>query len=65
MICAMLRRSMQEIAPRLAQIAVVCGGNIVIRSVARFLAFSMGLRTSFHDTEQEALEEARRVLRGA
>jgi hypothetical protein len=60
---AVIRRRLREIGPRLARMTVVCGDNPVIRAVAKFLSYAMGIPATFHDTELAALEEARRVLR--
>ena len=61
---AVIRDWMVRIGPRMAHMCVIVESNIVMRAVARFVAYSMNItQVSFHDTEAEALEAARR-LRG-
>ena len=61
---AVLRGWMRRLAPRLSHMCVIVEKNIVIRAVARFVAYSMNIRQlSFFETEAEALDAARR-LRG-
>ncbi|HEX5109579.1 MAG TPA: hypothetical protein VFV95_14095 [Vicinamibacterales bacterium] len=59
---AALRAWMRRIAPRLTYMCVIVEKNIVIRAVARFVAYSMNItQVSFYETEAEALEAARRI----
>jgi hypothetical protein len=61
---AMIRSWMLHLAPRLAHMCVIVETNIVIRAVARFVAYSMNITDlSFYETETEAIDAARR-LRG-
>ena len=53
-----------RLAPRLAHMCIIVETNFVMRAVARFVAYSMNItHVSFHDTETEAINAARR-LRG-
>ena len=59
---AVLRGWMRRLVPRLAYMCVIVEKNIVIRAVARFVAYSMNItQVSFYDTEAEALDAARRI----
>ena len=50
--------------PGFARMCVIVETNIVMRAVARFVAYSMNItEVSFYETEAEALDAARR-LRG-
>ena len=61
---AVLRTWMQRVVPRMAHMCVIVETNFVMRAVARFVAYSMNItHLSFHDTEAEAIDAARR-LRG-
>ena len=61
---AVLRSWMLRLAPRLAHMCIIVETNFVMRAVARFVAYSMNItHVSFHDTETEAINAARR-LRG-
>jgi hypothetical protein len=58
---AVIRSWMVRIGPRLAHMCVIVEANIVMRAVARFVAYSMNLtQLSFYETEAEALDGARR-----
>jgi len=60
---AMLRRRVSRVVHRVAHLAIVVGGNVMISAMARLVAYSMGYRSvSLHDTLDDALLEARRVL---
>ena len=53
---------MLRIAPRMPQMCVIVEKNVVIRAVARFVGYSMNIRkVSFHETEAEAIDVARRL----
>jgi len=59
---AAIRVWMLRIAPRMMQMCVIVEKNIVIRAVARFVGYSMNIRqVSFHETEAEAIDAARRL----
>jgi len=61
---AAIRAWMKKMVPRMTHMCVIVETNIVIRAVARFVAYSMDVRQiSFYDTEAEAIDAARR-LRG-
>jgi hypothetical protein len=59
---ARLRRWMLRLAPNLAHMCIIIEKNFVMRAVARFVAYSMNITAlSFHETEAEALDAARRL----
>ncbi len=59
---AAIRIWMIRIAPRMTQMCVIVEKNVVIRAVARFVGYSMNIRkVSFHETEAEAIDVARRL----
>ena len=59
---AVIRDWMLRIAPRMAHMCVIVEKNVVIRAVARFVAYSMNVtQLSFYETEAEALDAARRI----
>lgn len=59
---AAIREWMRRLVPRMTHMCVVVEKNIVMRAVARFVAYSMNIRqVSFHETEAEALDAARRI----
>jgi hypothetical protein len=61
---AALSKWMKRLSPRLLHMAVVVRTNYVMRAVARFVAYSMNVREiSFHDSEEQAMESARRARR--
>lgn len=61
---ATIRDWMKKIVPRMTHMCVIVEKNFVIRSVARFVAYSMDVRQiSFYETEEQAIDAARR-LRG-
>ena len=44
-------------APRMTHMCVIVESNVIIRAVARFVAYSMDVRqVSFYDTEAEAID---------
>jgi hypothetical protein len=59
---AELKRQIAKLAPRMRICAVVVKNNVVMRAMARFFGATMGLKISLHETEQEAMEAARRAL---
>ena len=71
MTCVTIRRSllaldnwMLRLAPRLSHMCIIVEANFVMRAVARFVAYSMNItHLSFHQTEADAIDAARR-LRG-
>jgi hypothetical protein len=59
---AALRGWMRRLEPRMSYLYVIVEKNIVIRAVARFVAYSMNItQLSFYETEAEALDAARRI----
>ena len=59
---AVLRAWMRRLVPRMSYMCVIVEKNIVIRAVARFVAYSMNITAvSFFETEAEALDAARRI----
>jgi hypothetical protein len=59
---ATIREWMKRIVPRMTHMCVIVAKNVVIRAVARFVAYSMNVREiSFYETEAEALDAARRI----
>jgi hypothetical protein len=60
---AALKARVVRISPRVAHVAIVVGGNVLMRAMARLVAYSMGLRSvSIHVTRAEAIEEAARAM---
>jgi hypothetical protein len=60
---AVLKERVLRISPRVAHVAIVVGGNLVMRAMARLVAYGMGLRSvSVHLTRPEAIEEAGRAM---
>ena len=61
---AALRVWIKKMAPRLTHMCIIVESNVIIRAVARFVAYSMDVRqVSFYDTEAEAIDAARRLRR--
>lgn len=59
---ATIRDWMKRIVPRMLHMCVIVEENVVIRAVARFVAYSMDVRQiSFYETEAEAIDAARRI----
>jgi hypothetical protein len=57
-----IRKWMSRLVPRMTHMAVIVANNIVIRAVARFVAYSMNVpQISFHETKEQALDAARRA----
>ena len=60
---ATLKTRVVRISPRVAHVAIVVGGNVLMRAMARLVAYSMGLKSvSLHVTRAEAIEEAAREM---
>jgi hypothetical protein len=58
-----LRHRVGRIRPRLEHVALVVGGNVVIRAVATLAAFAVGFRSfTIHASIDEAVEACRRAL---
>ena len=61
---AAIRVWIKKMAPRMTHMCVIVESNVIIRAVARFVAYSMDVRqVSFYDTEAEAIDAARRLRR--
>src|SRR5262245_34045449 len=59
---AMIRDWMVRITPRMSHMCVIVEKNVVIRAVARFVAYSMNVKAvSFYETEAQAIDAARRL----
>jgi hypothetical protein len=60
---AELKARVVQLSPRVAHLAAVVGGNLLMRAMVRIVAFGMGLRSvSVHASRDEAIEEARRAV---
>ena len=60
---AALKDRVLRISPRVAHVAIVVGGNLLMRAMARLFAYGMGLRSvSVHETRAEAIEEVGRAV---
>jgi hypothetical protein len=60
---AVLRRRVARIRSRLIWVAIIVGSNVIMRAMARLLAYSIGLHpVSLHTTRDEALAKVRDVL---
>jgi hypothetical protein len=60
---AALKARVLRISARVEHVAFVVGGNVLMRAMARLVAYGMGLRSvSIHVTRAEALEEAARAV---
>ena len=58
-----LKRRVLRLSPRVAHMAAVVGGNLVMRAMARLVAHAMGLPSvSVHATRVHAIEEVRRAM---
>jgi hypothetical protein len=52
-----------RISPRVAHVGIVVGGNLLMRAMARLVAYGMGLRSvGVHLTRAEAIEEVGRAM---
>jgi len=61
---AAIRVWIKKMAPRMTHMCIIVESNVIIRAVARFVAYSMDVRqVSFYDTEAEAIDAARRLRR--
>jgi len=61
---AAIRVWITKMAPRMTHMCIIVESNVIIRAVARFVAYSMDVRqVSFYDTEAEAIDAARRLRR--
>jgi hypothetical protein len=59
-----LKERVLRVNERLAHVGVVVGSNVVMRAVARLVAFASGFRSfSFHESVDDAAEVCRRALR--
>lgn len=60
---AALKDRVLRISPRVAHVAIVVGGNLLMRAMARLFAYGMGLRSvSVHETRAEAIGEVGRAV---
>ena len=60
---AALKERVLAISPRVVHVAIVVGGNLLMRAMARLFAYGMGLRSvSIHTSRAEAIEEVGRVM---
>ena len=60
---AVLKERVLRISPRVTHVAIVVGGNLLMRAMARLVAYGMGLRSvSVHVTPAEAIEEVGRAM---
>ena len=60
---AALKERVHRVSPRVAHVAIVVGGNLLMRAMARLFAYGMGLTSvGIHVTRAEAIEEAGRAM---
>jgi hypothetical protein len=60
---AVLKERVLRVSPRVAHVAIVVGSNLLMRAMARLLAYGMGLTSvGVHVTRAEAIEEAGRAM---
>jgi hypothetical protein len=60
---AALKERVLRVSPRVAHVAIVVGGNLLMRAMARLFAYGMGLTSvGIHVTRAEAIEEAGRAM---
>ena len=60
---AVLKERVLRISPRVVHVAIVVGGNLLMRAMARLVAYGMGLGSvGVHVTRAEAIEEAGRAM---
>jgi hypothetical protein len=60
---AALKERVLRVSPRVAHVAIVVGGNLLMRAMARLVAYGMGLTSvGIHVTRAEAIEEAGRAM---
>ena len=60
---AALKERVLGISTRVVHVAIVVGGNLLMRAMARLFAYGMGLRSvSIHTSRAEAIEEVGRAM---
>lgn len=60
---AALKARVLHLSPRVVHVAIVVGGNVLMRAMARVFAYGMGLRSvSIHASRAEAIEEVGRAM---
>ena len=60
---AALKERVVRVNPRVAHVAIVVGGNLLMRAMARLIAYGMGMTSvGVHVTRTEAIEEAGRAM---
>jgi len=60
---AALKERVLRVNPRVAHVAVVVGNNLLMRAMARLIAYGMGMSSvGVHVTRAEAIEEAGRAM---
>lgn len=60
---AALKERVLRVSPRVAHVAIVVGSNLLMRAMARLVAYGMGLTSvGIHVTRAEAIEEAGRPM---
>ena len=60
---AVLKARVLRISARVVHVAIVVGGNVLMRAMARLFAYGMGLRSvSVHASRAEAIEEVGRAM---
>jgi len=60
---AVLKERVLRISTRVVHVAIVVGGNVLMRAMARLFAYGMGLRSvSVHASRAEAIEEVGRAM---
>lgn len=60
---AALKARVLHLSPRVVHVAIVVGGNVLMRAMARVFAYGMGLRSvSIHGSRAEAIEEVGRAM---
>ena len=60
---AALKTRVLHISTRVVHVAIVVGGNVLMRAMARLFAYGMGLRSvSVHTSRAEAIEEVGRAM---
>ena len=60
---AALKERVVRVNPRVTHVAIVVGGNVLMRAMARLLAYGMGMNSvGVHVTRAEAIEEAGRAM---
>jgi hypothetical protein len=60
---AALKERVLRVNPRVAHVAIVVGGNLLMRAMARLFAYGMGMTSvGVHVTRAQAVEEAARAM---